>query len=387
MINILLIHQSAELYGSDKTLLLLLQNLNRAIFNPVVILPNEGPLKVELEKLNIEICIAPVLKLHRKMFSPKNLILFSKQIREGLKQMNSLHKKYHFDIVYSNTLAVLLGIIFASRKKIQHVWHVHEIIESPLVINMIFSKLMALKSNSVIVYNSLATQHFWNTTDVVRKKAIAIQNGQQLSQIDFSDSDRNQLRKVLFKADSEVVIALVGRISRWKGQLVLLEAFEILAKKHEKIKLVFVGSTPPGQEEFLEILQHQILQKNLQEKVVILPFQEQITAVWHSIDIAVVPSTEPEPFGLVALEAMLAQKPVVASDHGGLSEIVVHNQTGFLIKPSDINALSNALEQLIQRADLRQNFGKNGYDRAQEVFSVEQYITKFESLFNKMASK
>ena len=61
MKNILFIHQSAELYGSDKTLLLLLKYLDKSKYNPLVVLPNEGPLKQELEKENILVVIAPVL--------------------------------------------------------------------------------------------------------------------------------------------------------------------------------------------------------------------------------------------------------------------------------------------------------------------------------------
>ena len=123
MKNILFIHQSAELYGSDKTLLLLLKYLDKAKFYPVVILPNDGPLKNELEKVNIEVHIAPVLKLYRKMFSPKNLITFFSDIKKGVTISNELHKKYHFDIVYSNTLAVLLGLFFVRKTKIKHITH------------------------------------------------------------------------------------------------------------------------------------------------------------------------------------------------------------------------------------------------------------------------
>ena len=60
MINILFIHQSADLYGSDKTLLLLLRNIDKSRFYPVVVLPNDGPLKMQLEKENIKVVIAPV---------------------------------------------------------------------------------------------------------------------------------------------------------------------------------------------------------------------------------------------------------------------------------------------------------------------------------------
>lgn len=386
MINILFVHQSAELYGSDKTLLLLLQNLNRGMFYPVVILPNDGPLKEKLLHLNIEVHIAPVLKLHRKMFNPTNLILFIKQIRAGIKAMDLLNKKHHFDIVYSNTLAVLLGIIFASKRDIKHIWHVHEIIESPRIFKVAFQKMLAFKSNSVIVYNSLATQRFWDINDCIKRKSLAIQNGQELKEIDFSDSDKKSLRKLLFKTDSEIVIALIGRISRWKGQLVLLEAFKKLIQKEHNIKLVFVGSTPPNQEEFIEKLQIQIKESNLENNVIIVPFQENIAAVWHSIDIAVVPSTEPEPFGLVALEAMLAQKPVVASNHGGLSEIVVNNETGFLVEPTNVQSLANALQLLITNPEMRTNFGANGYKRAKNEFSVKKYVNNFEDLFRKLSS-
>lgn len=386
MINILFVHQSAELYGSDKTLLLLLQNLDKKLFFPVVILPNDGPLKDKLLQLNIEVHIAPVLKLHRKMFNPTNLILFIKQIRTGVKAMDLLNKKHHFDIVYSNTLAVLLGIIFASKRNIKHIWHVHEIIKSPRLFKIAFQKMLTLKSNSVVVYNSLATQRFWDVNKIIISKSLAIQNGQELAEIDLDDSAKKQLRKTLFNVDNEVVIALIGRISRWKGQLVLLESFKHLTEHNKNIKLVFVGSTPPNQEEFLDNLQQEIIHYQLENDVIIVPFQENISAVWHAIDIAVVPSTEPEPFGLVALEAMLAQKPVVASNHGGLSEIVLNNETGFLVEPTNVQSLTNALELLITNTEMRSTFGANGYKRAKNEFSVEKYVNNFEDLFRKLSS-
>lgn len=386
MINILFVHQSAELYGSDKTLLLLLQNLDKKLFFPVVILPNDGPLKDKLLQLNIEVHIAPVLKLHRKMFNPTNLILFIKQIRTGVKAMDLLNKKHHFDIVYSNTLAVLLGIIFASKRNIKHIWHVHEIIKSPRLFKIAFQKMLTLKSNSVVVYNSLATQRFWDVNKIIISKSLAIQNGQELAEIDLDESAKKQLRKTLFNVDNEVVIALIGRISRWKGQLVLLESFKHLTEHNKNIKLVFVGSTPPNQEEFLDNLQQEIIHYQLENDVIIVPFQENISAVWHAIDIAVVPSTEPEPFGLVALEAMLAQKPVVASNHGGLSEIVLNNETGFLVEPTNVQSLTNALELLITNTEMRSTFGANGYKRAKNEFSVEKYVNNFEDLFRKLSS-
>ncbi len=96
--------------------------------------------------------------------------------------------------------------------------------------------------------------------------------------------------------------------------------------------------------------------------------------IWDVTTIAVVPSTEPEPFGLVAIEAMLEKKPVVASNHGGLKEIVINDETGFLIEPHNSKALADALLQLAQDATLREKFAKKGYERATGVFTLDNYV-------------
>lgn len=384
MKNILFIHQSAELYGSDKTLLLLLRYLDKSKFNPVVVLPFDGPLKSELEKENIKVVIAPVLKLYRKMFSPKNILNFIYDRNQGINTLDELHKQFKFDLIYSNTLAVLLGIIYAKKRKIKHLWHVHEIIESPYIFTYLFNKILLLKSNTYTVYNSMATMNFWNNSKL-SKKSIVIWNGLELGNKIINEEEIITIRESFFNANSnDIVIALVGRISRWKGQLILLKSVIKIVKTSHNLKLVFIGSSPPNQDNFLQNLEKEILDNNLENNVKIIPFQENIYKFWQSIDIAVVPSTEPEPFGLVAVEAMLAKKPVIGSNHGGLTEIIVNNETGFLVAPNDEYELATALKKLIESPTLRKTFGENGYKRAVKNFSVEVYVNKFQDLFLKI---
>ncbi len=385
MKNILFIHQSAELYGSDKTLLLLLKYLDKSKYNPLVVLPNDGPLKQELEKENILVVIAPVLKLSRKMFTLSNSIQFFKDLKKGIFILQDLHKKHHFDLIYSNTLAVLLGILFARKSKIKHVWHVHEIIESPKIFTKIFAFILNTKANSKIVYNSITTKEFWTSNNTNSSKSIIVWNGIETQYPILSDSEILDYRKKTLDSSSEqIVIALVGRISRWKGQLVLLDAFHTIESLYSNIKLVFVGSAPPNQEVFLENLNNKIVEYKLKDKVHIVPFEKEIYKIWQSIDVAIVPSIEPEPFGLVAVEAMLSKKPVIASNHGGLTEIVINNQTGFLVEPNNVAALSEALSKLITNTQLRKEFGEKGFQRAVNEFSVEKYVQHFESIFTKL---
>ena len=384
MKNILFIHQSAELYGSDKTLLLLLKNLDKNKFKPIVLLPFDGPLKEALENENIEVVIAPVLKLYRKLFTPKNLIGFFKDIKAAFKIVNELHKKYQFTLIYSNTLAVLLGIMFAWKNNIKHLWHVHEIIEKPSLFKKAFVGLLSLKSNTHIVYNSQATKVFWELNKSIINKGVVIWNGIEINTPESSTSELFDIRKNLFLAQpNEIILALVGRISRWKGQMILLDAFNNLVQKNENIKLVFVGAPPPNQEKFQEDLEERIASFKLNDKVLIIPFQNEIHKIWQAIDIAVVPSTEPEPFGMVAIEAMLAKKPIVASNHGGLKEIILQNETGFLVTPNREQELISALEKLIQSELLRKQMGENGQQRVIKEFSVANYVSCFENFFDK----
>lgn len=376
MKNILFIHQSAELYGSDKTLLYLVVNLDKTKFFPIVILPNEGPLQNELERENIKVIIAPVLKLYRKMFTLSNLIKFIKDFFKGFQTIKSIRKEHKIDFIYSNTLAVLLGFFYCFFHKTKHIWHVHEIIESPTIFTKAFRFFLNKKTNSVLIHNSIATSNFWNC----KGNNQVIWNGiATFSEI--TSEQKASIRQSVFKSENEIIFALVGRISRWKGQMLLLDTFHELIQKHANIKLVYIGSAPPNQEHFLESLQEKITSYNLNKNVEIIPFQENINALWQSVDVAVVPSTEPEPFGMVAIEAMMAKKPVVAANHGGLTEIVVHNETGFLVEPNNEKALKEALEKLIIHSELRKTFGENGFRRATEHFSIENYVQKIEEIF------
>lgn len=382
MKNILFIHQSSELYGSDKTLLYLVIGFKNKGYNPIVILPNKGPLNDLLLKENIEFHISPVFKISRNMFGLANLLSIPKQINKAFNILEKINSEKKIDLVYSNTLAVLIGILYARKKNVKHIWHVHEIIESPKPVVKFFKKALLSKANTKIIYNSEATKSFWNNdNDALDKKSIVVLNGLEKPEIKLSEQDKITIRETIIGAkNTEIVIALVGRISRWKGQQLLLEAFYKLSQRHREIRLLFVGSPPPNQEIFLEDLVQKIKEYNLGSRVTVLPFQNDIAEIWEVVDIAAVPSTEPEPFGLVALEAMLASKPVVGANHGGLKEIIVNDETGFLFEPCNVEALVVALEKLITNKSLREELGVKGYQRAVTVFSLENYVSQIEQL-------
>lgn len=387
MKSILIIHQSSELYGSDKTILFFTKELDKTKYFPIVILPSEGPLKVEFEKNGIKVVIAPVLKLYRNILKPRNMLTFFREYSVGMKTLKALHKEHNFQLIYSHTLAVLLGLFFARKNKIKHLWHVQEIIAKPVFVNKVFTELLSLKSNHKAIYDSIQTMKFWaDGHPKLEAKSDFVWNGLDIDEkYNASAEEIAQIRKEFFKVDqNQTVIGLIGRINGWKGQQLLLEAYKKIADEFPNTKLVFIGSAPPDQDFFVENLELRITEIKLNEKVLIIPFQQNIWRFWDSIDIAVVPSTEPEPFGMVAIEAMSAKKPVIAANHGGLTEIVLPNETGFLFEPRDANDLAKYLKIVIADKNMQQQFGKNGYQRVGDVFSMKQHTAKLENIFKEL---
>lgn len=380
MKTILFIHQSSEMYGSDKTLLILVSGLKQKGLRPIVVLPGDGPLVAKMAENNIEVILTPVIKISRKMFGLSNLLSLPSQVLSSIKKIDQITKDHKIDCIYSNTLAVLIGLIYARRKKLRHIWHIHEIVEKPSFIRLIFEKLIALNIHDKIIYNSFASKDFWEKAKGVRKKTgVVVWNGISKNTPDISDSEIQQIRKTAFGCgQNEICIALVGRINRWKGQQLLLEALREELISADRIRLIFVGSAPPNQDTYINRLTDRIEELNLSGKVKIIPFQSNIWPIWESIDIAVVPSTEPEPFGLVAIEAMLCHKPVIAAAHGGLTEIIAHNETGILFDANHVDQLKKALDELISSSAKRQIMGKNGFIRANTFFTLTRYVDEIE---------
>ena len=99
------------------------------------------------------------------------------------------------------------------------------------------------------------------------------------------------------------------------------------------------------------------------------------------------PSILPEPFGLVAAEAMAAGRAVVAAAHGGLVEIVDDGVTGRLVRPRDAEDLARALDALLAEPDLADRMGRAGRERQRAHFSVERYVRDFDALYARIAAQ
>lgn len=376
--TILFVHQSSDLYGSDKALLLLVQKLNKNFFTPIIVLPKKGPLVDELKKNNIKVIITPVLNIHKKMFNFKELFLFPIHLIKSIFKLNKELKEVKIDIVQSNTVVVTLGFIYAKLKGVKHFWHIHEVLESPKIAVTVFSWLVHVFSDFTI-FNSIATKEsFCEKQPSIRQKSIVIYNGLERKEEIISHLEKEKLKKMFLFDSNDVILGLVGRINENKGHAIVLESLKKIKNSETNIKLLFIGSTVNGKEYVLKEVENQIKELNLEQKVTIIPFQKDIWKYWDIIDIALVPSTIPESFGLVALEAMLSKKPVIATNLGALKEVVEENKTGILFNLDEEESLENSINLLINNKSLRVKLGEAGFLRANQLFTLDKYISQFE---------
>lgn len=168
--------------------------------------------------------------------------------------------------------------------------------------------------------------------------------------------------------DGLPVIMLPGRLTRWKGQTVFIEAVRKLGRRD--IRCLVVGSDQ-GRLEYRQELENLVHEHSLGDIVRIVDHCDDMPAAYMLTDVVVSASTDPEAFGRIVVEAQALGRPVVASDHGGARETVIEGETGWLYPPGDAEALTRALDRVLSlgretRAQLaakaihnvRENFSK-----------------------------
>ena len=385
-LSVLVVHSSAELYGSDKSLLDFVR-LRPAHMALTVVLPEDGPLVPALRACGAEVVVGEVCKLQRVMLSPAGLWRLLRAAAGSLRFMRGLHRQRQFQLVYSNTVAVFGGALFARRHGLPHVWHVREIVAGSPALSLVFRKLVRWLSQTAIC-NSNETRSWIADGDPLRAaRYLAVWNGVDVA---AQTVDREAARRSLGAAPGEVLFVLVGRINAWKGQQLLVQAFAAMVRQgvagQVGLRLAIVGSAFAGQEHWLRQLQAAVAASGCAEQIVVQPFRSDVEAVWAAADVVVVPSTDPEPFGRVAVEAMAFARPVIAAAHGGLVEIVQQGVTGLLVPPRDAPALTNAMAALAADPSLRAAMGQAGLARQRAVFSAQGYADRVGAVLNAAAA-
>ncbi len=368
MINLLFIHSSSELYGSDRSLLNIIKYIDKNCYKIHVILPCEGPLVEEIKKIDgVELEIFPVAVLRRKNLSVKGCISYIKECVASTRFIKEYIKTHDITIVDTNTSVVFPGAIAAKRCGVKNVWHIREIVKNR-VENRAISYMMNRYAD-VIIANSKATG------DALRLPAEKVKVVYNAIEVE-GETDKIP--------HEDVIIGMAGRINRWKGQKLFVDAAELVLKKHPYAKFWIVGETYSGEEYLKEELYKYIKDKQIENHVLLLGQVINMADFYRSIDIFVLPSVQPEPFGLVVIEAMEYKLPVIATNHGGPVEIIEDGINGFLVDYEAPMEMADKIDLLIGDEELRNRIGTTAQYNKREKYYVEQMVSSIEEIFEEL---
>lgn len=379
MKRILYLHAGAEMYGADKVLLELIKGLDSKEFEAHVILPNDGVLVEALRQVGAKVSVLDYPILRRKYFNPRGIADYIRSYNFYAKQIALYAREHSIDMVHNNTAAVLEGIYLKRKLKLPLIWHVHEIIVKPKAISDFINMLMGRYADKIVTVSQAVANHIKQSPFIKDSQVEVIYNG--VDNAVYYPMDASSIREKFDIAQDALVIGMIGRVNAIKGQNDFIEAVEPLLEKNEQAVAFLAGGVFPGEEWRLEELDKRIASSSVVSQIHRIDYYDKTSELYNMFDIFVLPSIKPDSLPTVVLEAMACSKPVVGYNNGGIAEMVVDDKSGCLVKPNRPQELSNAISLLLDSSEKREKFGRVGYQRQKELFSLESYIKNFSELY------
>lgn len=195
-----------------------------------------------------------------------------------------------------------------------------------------------------------------------------------------TETSISNARNILKIPRGQLVLLSIGHLGAIKGHQDTIVALSSLIPDYKNLHLYIAGD---GSMEQKDILLNLIKKIGLEDFITFLGQIHNAPQWLEACDIFVQPSIE-EAFGLVFAEAGAKSKPIVATNVGGIKEIIVDGKTGYLVAPSAPEKISQALIKLFESPEERKLFGENGYQRISTQFSIDSMVNKYLTIFNKV---
>jgi glycosyltransferase involved in cell wall biosynthesis len=381
--HVLYLNHVSQMSGAEQSLRALLWQFRRAgsDIEPVIALPGGGPFADVLRDEAWNVTFAPLRRLQRPHGFLDGMAALL-HIFQTAPYIVRLGKQTGVDIIHSNsTTAHLVGGLAAERLSIPSVWHARDLVSLAKI-----APAMAARSTAVIAISYSVAQQL-ETDGVPREKIITIHNGLDPDEWNLSGEQAGaDLRQTLKAEDDAFLFGCVGQLAPWKNHAAFIEAASQMMQdeKCANARFVIMGGDLWGEhKEYVQQLRALVKEKNLQDRFNFVPHQNDAVAALAAFDCIVLASHE-EPFGRVLIEAMALQKPVVAYNENGPSEIITHEKDGLLVDPHAENGLSEMMQRVLRDAELRTVLGRSGRETVTEKFHIADSAQKIVDLYHKI---
>ncbi len=335
------------LSGGELALLRLLPHMTDVEAH--VLLGEDGPLVERLKARRVAVEVLPLAPsartLHRHEVGLGTVLARGLPVGAYVVQLMGRLRRLRPDLVHTNSLkAGLYGSVAARAVGVPVVWHLRDRISEDYLPSVAVRgvRLALAHLPTAVIANSKATLE---TAGKVRRGSVV--------------HDPCYLRPVTReRAPGEpLTVGIVGRLAPWKGQHLFLDAFARAFTCGNERALI-VGSPLFGEVDYETSLRRQAVELGLGPRVSFTGFREDVASELARMDVLVLASTIPEPFGQVVVEGMAAGLPVVAPSAGGPAEVIDDGRSGLLYRPGDADALATLLQRLSRRPDHREQLSR-----------------------------
>lgn len=395
--KVLYVDHTAEIGGGEIALFNLVRNLDREKVMPIVLLLSNGPLVdrmrpiAETHVLELDSNVTKIAKDSLGWRSIFKLRSVWTTISHVIK-VSQFARRQQIQIIHTNSLkSDIIGGLAARIAGIPLIWHVRDRIEVdylPKQVVKIFRFLCRVMPDFVIA-NSTATLDTLHLREKRDGKAIA--SGIDLAPVgnnvvhDGCEVDESSLdHRDGFRSADEIHIGLIGRISPWKGQHIFIESGALLRPLYPNARFHIIGAPLFAERDYEQELHAMCDRMKVSDIVHFAGFVKDVPARIAQLDIVVHASTTGEPFGQVIIEGMAQQKPVVATNGGGVPEIVQNGVTGLLVPMGDAPAIAKAIEYLLANPQAAREMGMRGRRHVLDNFTIQITARKVEAVYEQL---
>ncbi len=338
---------------------------------------------VELQKRGVDV----------SMLGLNKGVLFEKAKEAGVDyhSINSANKHLNFELIFKlkkiikelgiqvihmhsfNTVFSVLVAVMGVKVKVFATRHIH--VEH--VKKDAFHRWYLNRIDMLFAISDFARQNLIETYPLPEERIKTLYIGINTEQFKRTEEKRNRFKDDFSHIQlGSKVVGVVGRIDPMKGQLEFIEAIPSILTRHPDTQFLVVGRPTSGLEnEYLEYIKYKARDLGVDNFVTFTGFYEDVSAPLSVMDVFVMPSYF-EAFGLIALQAMACNVPVVATAKGSIDEIIPSEEYGIKIRPKDSRAISEAVVRLLDNKDLRDRMQQNSYQRLKKVFDERTYFEK-----------
>jgi len=374
-VRVLYVNHTAEVSGSERSLLTLLEGLPPSV-QPRVASP-PGRLAQTVEQLGIPVSLitgtAGSLRLH-PAHTPRALA----EMSVAALQVRRAARRHGADLVHANSIRAGIELGLAHVAPAASVVHVRDCL--PAGVATTLTMRLIAGTATMVMANSRYT------ADSVRRSAPharleVVHPAIDLHAFDPDRIDRAAARARLGLAGTRsVLLGVVAQLSPWKGQDTAIEALRLLDEQQLDAHLLLIGeakfvarSTRFDNEAYVARLHRLVADAGLEQRVSWLGEVRDVRELVRALDVLLLPSHE-EPFGRALLEAMALEVPVLATNVGGPRELVRDGIEGYLLPPEEPAAWAQAVRAIVETPDHGQGMGRAGRQRIAEAFGVEHHV-------------